>query len=251
MNEITVEVGGFPIVMREDNPLIWEYSHRPDYNQNLGRLASAVKQKYPDMVALDCGANVGDTCAIIRQHANVPVICFEGDAENYGLLSKNIDQFNQVFCFQEWLGDHTESAGCAISKFGTNATLTKQGDAPPVETITLDDFLLHCESRVPFIKLLKTDCEGWDINILNGAVNLILSNHPVIFYEHSAENMHGAGDTKFLVELGYTKQLVYDNYGTPVSKRTAQSEPLCYYDVAVFHKDDEDLFTAFSEDELK
>ena len=45
----------------------------------LGRIASSVYAKYPEMVSVDVGANIGDTAAIIRSACPAPIVCVEGD----------------------------------------------------------------------------------------------------------------------------------------------------------------------------
>src|ERR1039458_4940240 len=49
------------------------------YDTALGSIASMIHAKYPDLHAIDIGANVGDTAALIRKSADIPVLCIEGD----------------------------------------------------------------------------------------------------------------------------------------------------------------------------
>ena len=48
----------------------WPYDskYNPEWSMCLGRAASVVSGKYPNAVMFDIGANIGDTCAIIRGH---------------------------------------------------------------------------------------------------------------------------------------------------------------------------------------
>src|SRR5437763_793435 len=62
------------------------YDHRIDDYQKghrltdaaLGEIARIAAGKYPDMTAIDIGANIGDTVAAICRHIDVPVLCVEG-----------------------------------------------------------------------------------------------------------------------------------------------------------------------------
>ena len=55
----------------------------------LGRLVTLAYGKYPDLAVIDVGSNVGDTAAVIKAGADVPVFCIEGDPQIYPILQRN------------------------------------------------------------------------------------------------------------------------------------------------------------------
>src|SRR5947207_5918789 len=60
------------------------------YDTALGRIAAILKAKYPALHAIDIGANVGDTCALIRQYAEISVLCVERDPILLPILMENV-----------------------------------------------------------------------------------------------------------------------------------------------------------------
>ena len=58
-------------------------------NGALGRLVTLAYGTYPDLAVIDVGANVGDTAAVIKAGADVPVFCIEGDPQIYPILQRN------------------------------------------------------------------------------------------------------------------------------------------------------------------
>ena len=91
-----VTVGKFQIDMPGNNRQISTYKYRPDANNLLGILSVCVAEKYPNLWAIDIGANVGDTIAIIKTAIDIPVIGIEGDDISYKFLETNTRQFQQV-----------------------------------------------------------------------------------------------------------------------------------------------------------
>src|SRR5207249_5016916 len=65
------------------------YVLAPDTNQFLGRLAACIGDSDAEFGIIDVGANCGDTAALMRSHAKLPILCIEGDAKLYALLQKN------------------------------------------------------------------------------------------------------------------------------------------------------------------
>ncbi|MBS1632174.1 MAG: hypothetical protein JST10_06320, partial [Bacteroidetes bacterium] len=93
---VRVKVGKFEIEMPGNNVQRFNYAIFPDLNFQIGRLASIISQKYPDITAIDIGANVGDTIAILKSFVNVPVVGIEGDDISFRFLKRNIQQFSDV-----------------------------------------------------------------------------------------------------------------------------------------------------------
>ena len=74
-----VLVGGRKIKIHKKNPLYEAYQKNPELNSLIGIGARMVKERFPDSWAVDVGANIGDTLALIKAKADMPVICIEGD----------------------------------------------------------------------------------------------------------------------------------------------------------------------------
>jgi hypothetical protein len=101
---MTAHLGRYSIQVPGINPISTHYARQPDYMGQLGRLVSLLKVKYPDLAAIDIGANVGDTACIIKSAADIPLWCIEGDDRIFGLLEQNLRQFQHTSAHQLFLG---------------------------------------------------------------------------------------------------------------------------------------------------
>lgn len=111
-------------------------------------------------------------------------------------------------------------------------------------------------------KLLKIDTDGFDLKIIKGAINFIKITHPIIFFEYDKKLFKEDEFDTFtmLINEGYNRIIFYDNFGnlllstllinfqiiSDLTNYSIQNNSrIIYYDVCVFHKDDEDLFESF------
>lgn len=85
-----------------------------------------------------------------------------------------------------------------------------------VSVQTLDNFLTENNITENKIKLVKIDVEGWEIEVLKGAVSLLsLEDAPVFMIEFTEENLFAAGANSYelydlLVSFGYS-WYIYDS----------------------------------------
>jgi FkbM family methyltransferase len=265
-----VNVGKFVLDMPGNNPHISNYKYDPNANGQLGRLAVCVNSKYSGHTAIDIGANVGDTVAVIKSVVDIPVIAVEGDPVSYAFLERNTTQFSDVALIKEFLGEKRETIKVQLEKAGWNATLVPAKDHGQELTLkTLDEVLIEKNLAQQNIKLLKLDTEGFDTIILRGATELINTHHPVLYFEFNRSNMDAIGEdglsTLFaFANEGYDSVLLYDNKGRYMmhtllrDKKTLEqlhfyaeedNSQIAYYDVCLFHNSDRDLAEKFIQSE--
>jgi len=91
-----VKFGPYIITVTPESTLPRAYRTHPEFNAAIGRVVAAVQAKYPSMTCIDVGANAGDTTAIIKCQADLPVIAVEGDEQTFAMLKKNMSQFKNV-----------------------------------------------------------------------------------------------------------------------------------------------------------
>jgi len=262
--EVAVRVGDFLLVMDPINPLAQEFQHNPGYSSALGRLTAEVVRKYPEAAVLDVGANVGDTAAIVKSAADVPVVCVEGDPGCVPFLTRNVRQFRDVTVHEVFLDERTGPAVVSLEKQGWNTTIIP-GDGPAsVMFVALDDLMASIPTA-DRIKLVKIDTEGFDTRILRGARRLIATNRPALYFEYNRHAMLGSGEDGFaaltgLCEQGYDSVLFYEATGRFVLASSLGETGLMrdlheycaanrglvrYFDVCVFHDTDRDVAEAF------
>jgi len=229
------------------------------YSRNLARLAKYIEHKYPTYHIIDVGANIGDTAALVRSAGvNQHIHSIEGEPTYFKLLQTNLEQFSNVSAYEAFLGETNETQTIATEVSLGTAKLSQQSDRQIVIQKLSDLVNKH---QISNVKLLKTDTDGFDFKILRGSLDLISRDKPVLFFEYDATYLEEQGEDgtamfKQLQELGYHKMMYYDNFGKFLISITTQDTALIqqlynymrkqegafpYYDVAVFHTDDDEL----------
>ena len=236
------------------------------YDTALGLVASLTKSKYPGLCAIDIGANVGDTAALIRRDSDIPVLCVEGDAQLLPLLRENLDNLGPESeiepTFVGRRGVYIDSS--LIDDPGRNASLI--GAVRPWATTALRtlDEILSDHPRFSASKLLKTDTEGFDFEIIHESLGFIKRAKPVLFFEYDPhfcpeDPDAGLATIRLLVGAGYRRFAYYDNFGNYLTDIDSQDQgrfedldhylhsnrlygtAIYYFDICAFHGDDVDL----------
>ncbi len=268
-----VKVGNFIIDMPGNNPHISNYKYEPQVNSQLGRLSLCISHKYPDLIVIDIGANVGDTIAVIKTAIDIPVIGIEGDPISYRFMEKNVAQFTDVFLIKEFLGEKKETVKVELEKTGWNTTLVPvkgSNSGQAISLKTLDAVLMEKGLESRNLKLLKIDTEGFDTIILRGATDLINNHHPVLYFEFNKSNMNAINEdglsTLFSLEkFGYRTIIFFDNKGRYLLSASIsdvglitqlhhyadeKNSEIAYYDVCLFHETDKDIASEFIKREI-
>ncbi len=266
----TVHVGNYSINMPGHNTLLRTYNLYPDFNSIIGRLAGAIAKKYPGMTALDIGANVGDTIAILKSVIDIPVIGIEGDDISYQYLEENAKQFQQVAIIKTFVGEKKQEMNAELVHSGTNTTIipSKTG-SKKISFRTVDEILSEQRFNSSTIKLIKLDIEGFDTIALRGCTETIKKYQPVLFFEYNPENMKvinedGLSTLLSFSKYGYNRVAYFDHIGRLLLVTSMQnvSEMAClhnyalgknnllgHYDICIFHEQDEVLANGFLKEE--
>jgi len=263
---VKIKVAGSELKIHGGNPLSRVYARNPRCNMHMARVAALIEKKYSAAWGVDVGANIGDTLAIVRSTAKMPVICVEGDNHCFALLQENAQRFKDVHLFNTFLSNKPGATFVKTEKEGWNTTLLETTDPEngrEVRFETLDELSsrLKCQTA---IKFLKVDTEGYDMRILNGAEKILTSARPVLSFEINKENIEPLGDDvgeffNYLTGLGYCRFYLMNPDGGPVCILEANGHKtfmslyqfsgfgrsICYLDVLAFHQDDEGLFEDF------
>lgn len=258
-----VLLGGFEVATPAGNPLARIYADEPGYNSEIGRLAGATCGKYPDMIAVDIGANIGDTAAIIRSACPAPIVCIEGDRSLDRVLADNTAALGDVRVVSTYLDERPGEHAVDVAKEGWNSTLKPtDGGGVGVSFVTLDEVMSGDDVRR--VKFLKVDVEGYEYRILRGATRILREGRPVVQFEHNREALSSLGQDetsifRHFAEFGYRRTLFWDNTGRFLLGTRLDSDQIVqdihdyvafaskrlgsiyYLDVCVFHEDDEDL----------
>lgn len=165
---------------------------------------TALLPKYSVDVIFDVGANIGQSVDEFEKHfPSSKVFCFEPVSKTFACLQRNVKEKDNVLCFKLALSKATgegvmRSEGHSSKNFlldgeqsddeheqvlaSGNKVSDEKAAIPTeqVEVISLDDF---CNKKeVNHISYLKVDTEGADLDVLNGAEDM-LGQHNIDFVE--------------------------------------------------------------------
>ncbi|MBE9227148.1 FkbM family methyltransferase [Phormidium sp. LEGE 05292] len=264
------QIGRYHIILPSDHLLDSYQSTWLRYDTALGYIAQAIFQKYPESSAIDIGANVGDSAALIKQYSDIPVLCIEGNPNFLEYLKQNAFRIGGVEIAECFVGKDGElvnldrlfsSGGTAsivqaIDREGTTVVPTKSLE------LILSDYPIFKNA-----KLLKIDTDGFDFYIIETSLEAIEGLAPVIYFEYdiSFQNQGeeaGLATIQNLFDIGYEYFMVYDNYGNYLislshqeydrfldltsylaSNRKKSGTPVVhYFDICAFTENDIDLF---------
>lgn len=270
-------IGTFSIALPINHSLERYQSTWKKYDTALGTIAQIVFQKYPHASAIDIGANVGDSAALIRTFAEVKILCVEGSPEFLPYLQQNaltIGGIEVETCFVGTQGE-TVSLSDIISEGGT-ATIVKAVGNPEigVQTRTLEAIVQNYPA-FQTAKLLKIDTDGFDFSIIRASKEIISQLRPTVFFEYDVTfNRDGANQgirtVETLIEIGYEHFMIYDNFGNYLislsshdldrfvdltahlisSRRKSGTPGIYYFDICAFVGEDADLFEAMRKREI-
>ncbi len=263
------QVAGFDLYFPDDHLLAHYQATWQLYDRALGPLTQAIAAKYPQMTAIDIGANVGDSAALIQQFQPLPTLCVEGNPEYLEYLEANAQIIGNITIADCFIGA-TETAvalEAIASQGGTTSVINAVGgDGVLLGSMRPLEALVQEFPQFQTAKLLKIDTDGFDFTIIQSARSFLAQAQPVVYFEYdisfAADGCQQALATiDLLVQLGYAKFAIYDNFGNPLitlngsdrqlfvdlthylySSRYASGQPVIYYfDICAFPAADVDL----------
>lgn len=144
------------------------------------KAARLTKQEINIKTVFDVGANSGQTALMFSSlFPNAQIYSFEPIAETYQSLIKHTQNLPQVKAFQIAFGSKDESVKVYLkpnSEWNSlaNNEMSDSGKWEDVRVTTIDGFLK--KSNIHEIDILKTDTEGFDLEVLKGAEQFLSQN---------------------------------------------------------------------------
>ena len=260
-------IGGVALRIPLSHELPRFRARHPRYGANQASVAAALLEKYPDLSAIDIGANIGDTVAFWRGVGDFPILAAEPSDRYLSLLRLNTSVLGDVTIHPGLIGESDIEAYVAVEeRLGTARVVV--GDRPC--RVTRLTSLVAAYPAFRNAKLVKIDTDGNDGEIIIGGREWIATAKPAIFFEFSPFLADPAkrpllSAVEALLSLGYGRLLFYDNFGefvvTVYASERDRIEELhahalaCgderYWDVAAFHTDDEDVAMSLRLHELR
>lgn len=187
------------------------------YDRLLGRLAGFVRERRSRLVAIDVGANVGDTVAALMGGAADRVLAIEPSGEFRRYLTANWGTNAQVTIVAAACGARDADLRMSILHRDGTAVFAEAALGERVRMSTLDALVReHPAFAQPDV--VKIDTDGFDFAVIDGARDVLARAQPAVFFEcdHFDAPDYGArcrAALQHLRECGYAHFAAYDNYG--------------------------------------
>ena len=169
-------------------------------------------QAKEDDVLVDVGANIG-IYAIPMAKKVKRVIAFEPHPKTSEILEKNIElnQLENIVLLKKIVGDHRKDVIFNLSQVPQESGIIDSRDKtmdPIVQMKCIDlDSALSTESKVDWLLI---DVEGYELNVLAGAQNILRKFTPRIIFESYQEQSDAV--IKVLTNEGYTVNRIFSIY---------------------------------------
>jgi FkbM family methyltransferase len=186
-------------------------------------IAAARKLAKPGTHVIDVGANIGFFSVAIARRAEVSLLAFEPDRQNFQSLDRVTTESrlgSRIHPYMLALSDTTGAGSLYLSDLApTDHKLINSRSSKVVEIAMtrLDDFFAqHADLAKTPVSLIKIDVQGAELLVLRGMLQTLRSNHyPPILVEYSPDDLEHAGVTpkEFFVAfeaLGYRPHTLPD-----------------------------------------
>lgn len=139
-------------------------------------------------IFLDIGANIGNHSIYFSKYFT-EVHSFEVSEQTRRLLQINASYFKNIYVHNYGLGDFDGFVDLRENPTNSGGTsIVKKNTTGGFEVRRLDNINFNYKK----ISLIKMDVEGYEMNVINGGMNLFLKHRPIILYElHSADFKNG------------------------------------------------------------
>lgn len=130
-------------------------------------------------VLFDIGANVGQTAnGLVQYFPKSSIYCFEPASKTFNILSQNFANYSNVKCIQRGMGSVSGSANIILHDNSELNTIVSNGPRENLKTgeeiILLDTVDEFAKSQnITHIDFLKMDVQGWEMEVLLGAEDLL------------------------------------------------------------------------------
>lgn len=241
----------------------------PQYGQNLVRLAVGLQAaRGPGagpLQVLDIGANVGDSALQIAAATEARVLCVEADPYWAGYLRQNVGAHPNLVVEEILLTAGESEAAAEVvsvrtagtSRFVDVADAEAGGGDRAVRSMAAGA-LRAAHPDFDDVRLVKSDTDGYDVQLVVAAATAWADRAPVLFFEFDPHLTRKAGHDRpdqvwdDLKALGYAHVAAWDNLGDPLGRMgideaaanaaTLEPKPVelgyDFWDVAVCRDDD-------------
>jgi FkbM family methyltransferase len=164
----------------------------------------------------DVGANEGQTYLEFRNaFPAAQIYSFEPCAQTYSKLCTTMAHDELAHPFKMGFGAQSKPAVLSVVENSQlnkiQSTITGIGDSEPIQIQTIDEFCGN--HNIDFIDLLKTDTEGYDLEVLKGASKILASKRIRYVYTETTFEKSDDQHTYFPLIFNYLTSFGYSFLG--------------------------------------
>lgn len=199
---------------------LYQKRHRL-YDQFLPHLAKYIE---PGTTVFDVGANCGDTlAAMYAANPALSYICVEPDDEFFDLLSTNTARIRNShadasIALVKCLAGRSVTGATLVGEGGTKHAVMTGETSSGLSAQALDTIAQQYAAST--VRLIKSDVDGFDYDVLDSAEAVISAESPILFFECQADlpAQQAAYEQTIsrLRNAGYLHWVAFDNYGAIV-----------------------------------
>lgn len=181
-------------------------------------------------IVLDIGTNIGSTLLQFANKVgnNGRVYGFEPDPINYKVCLANIklNSFTNIEVANIGLGNENGSFNLVVdteTNRGGNRisyNIETQKTSSKIYVVRLDEWIKY--NKITKVDLIKIDVEGFELNVLKGAKEVLVLYKPVLFIELDDNNLRAVGNSanelvlylealNYLIESAETGEIIDAN----------------------------------------
>jgi FkbM family methyltransferase len=210
------QCGAFSIMLPPGHALPDYQLANQKYDKFLPHLVSFLNNSD---VVVDVGANVGDTLAgMVSANANLSYVCIEPDPLFFRFLEKNTARIQSAAnavdarLVNAFIGKNISDVHLAGSRGTKHAVMNSEGG---IKAVSLGDVVPG--NLLERIRLIKSDVDGFDYDVIEASNNVISSLGPLVFFEcqfdFAPQKSGYVKAIKWLASDGYCDWILLDNFG--------------------------------------
>jgi FkbM family methyltransferase len=212
---------GFSIFLFPKSRLPKYQREYPKYDRFLPHLA-----KYLDAGAavIDVGANVGDTLAgMAEQNDRLVFLCVEADTDFFGRLVSNIARIEKArpsiksYAIRALAGVAVTGVALVETYGATKHAVVQEGGS--LTSKSLDQIVSELPATLD-LRLIKSDVDGFDYDVIDSAFELLRRDKPMVFFEcqtdADAQRTAYRSTIRRMAAAGYVDWTLFDNFGAVV-----------------------------------
>jgi FkbM family methyltransferase len=195
----------------------------------------------PDAHVLDIGTNIGWTAINLAQRTKGRVVGFEPDPLNFGRCQENMNLnfLPNLVVLPIGVGRTRSRAALEVrtpENRGGNRIAPNGGlHATSIDMLPLD--LVPEVLALPSVDLIKIDVEGYEMEVLLGAQEILTYHRPILFIEVDDQNLRAQKSSAralvlFLEQMGYQNRDATDDK----SIRSIDDFANCHFDLIALPK---------------